>query len=720
MSVPSCLPESISCLYHDSNFVLGSTTNMLCSCEPQCATYRDCCLDHSNPCPLQNRSRLYQSPNEDQCKHHQVDNWIKQKLQAIRYNPSSMLPFTCVQQVPMIARCPLDWQDNYFRVKCENISDPFDFYTHVPVSNPASSLTYRNIYCAYCHQVNITDIHYWNITIYCSGSENLKLPFTLQQNGLWKYCSLLTLNRPTISSRHRCQDFNISLISSCMLTPMALQWNQTYYKTIEEGCRNYHAPVLSNNQLYRNPFCLLCSTKHLLLNHSIICTSLGLIEGQILDGTPDPLIGGKSLQVDPPSPTDGELFEGELLGTGRNRRTLKRIAYSFSYDPSTHTMTFQAIGSNPIRFSVVPRCRNRWLYNPWRNQCQDIFFKPILPSTVHPVMANLTQCRIVDGNINTTAYINVSHVIWKASNKIYLAVGVYDNFSFYNCTQASNSSTNQTVSKPIRNSILHYAPAIISVIAFMLQIYYHFHRKLICRWSVACWSVTVILLQIAIVVHYSIPASPSISLSIADCDLILALSHFLELATCMWTVVIAVDILYRSRHGDFLHHASFECSLFGFILLAWILPAAIIGCLIVLNKFSAAQSERKYSTIVTTQSYRNCHVLDTNILLWFSFIPYCLATSICCILYLTALMIRTRYHRRRKETPPEEAIIDNNRFSEYQKILLLMLISIMVDSGLIIRSMTTISANTSRYLQYIAIGVHFVQGFVVGCSSFFI
>ncbi|EDV23863.1 uncharacterized protein TRIADDRAFT_57507 [Trichoplax adhaerens] len=689
----------------------------LCHCDSECILYGDCCMNYKNPCPETNVS-LVTTTNRS-CKKVQMTNWIKQRLPA-RQNKTlvSLYNYRCLKGSLVVTKCPSHWSDSYYRNKCENISDTFNFYSHVPVVHNTTNIAYRNIYCALCHRVNVTnlqDIRFWSIAIKCNLSENAIEFWSLQSDGLWKYCSLISLinyNDTTSAPRRKCRlEMGNEMISTCLSDPKSLKMNQSFFQAIRDGCQSYIAPIVSGGQLYHNPFCLMCSTTAIHLNVSCLIRS-------------------------PLPPQMGTLAFGEGFITD----LANPVYYDLHYNPLTSTITYRKFRGNmkdSFTLTILLFCEVGMLYNPWTNQCQNVFPKPIAillhqenktdpyknstnnnSSNFENTMQNRT-CHLTYGNANTTAYFNATHVVFLPTNKTFLAARLpnhNNHFSFYNCTTNSSSAlVNQTLSTVVLSSALYYSPAVMSIVAFMLQIYFHFHKRLICRWCIACWSLTVMLLEISIIINQSIQSTPS-AISSIDCDILLAVHHFLELSTCLWTVAISKDVYYRSRHDDFLHHSSFPCNIFCFSLMAWLLPGAAVGCFITINKYSLG---------LTYGNHTHCHLQDATILVWYSCVPYCILASVCLLIYIAALLSRVQHHRQSNKNDRRlnddstcGYTTDQDQFSEYQKILFLMLMSTVVNSNLIVRSIATMATTTLSYMQYISISVHFLQGLIVGCVSF--
>ncbi|CAB4024725.1 adhesion G -coupled receptor E4P, partial, partial [Paramuricea clavata] len=126
----------------------------LCSCDTSCnGIFMDCCSDYTKHCgsnTIVPSDPVYEARSYLQCE---------SKLNL------SLEPCEQPDGVWMIKQCPMQWSDDVIRRKCEAPSMFLDnraYGTLVPVYSGISNLTYRNQYCAICH--NVTSYEFWELT----------------------------------------------------------------------------------------------------------------------------------------------------------------------------------------------------------------------------------------------------------------------------------------------------------------------------------------------------------------------------------------------------------------------------------------------------------------------------------------------------------------------------------------------------------------------------
>lgn len=90
--------------------------------------------------------------------------------------------FACVSTangfVYMIASCPTSWnQSQDIQEYCHNINDllyTLDVWILTPVTAHQSGITYKNMFCAFCH--GETNFNFWKIGVSCAPIDNLDKP----------------------------------------------------------------------------------------------------------------------------------------------------------------------------------------------------------------------------------------------------------------------------------------------------------------------------------------------------------------------------------------------------------------------------------------------------------------------------------------------------------------------------------------------------------------
>lgn len=210
-----------------------------CMCDEKCGLYNDCCRDSN--------FNLDQPSKEN---------------------------FSCVETatngfVYMKTSCPLSWnsskevQDN-----CES-TDPmllaFDVWLITPVTDLTTNITYRNMFCAFCHQVYEFD--FWKLGLTCSPSQSEPslVPLVLDKSILsklqvndsfpnsWVYMSpdnatYLCLYHGKVTEDTYLRYCVPSVVDSC-----SANW------TAPSECSTYTSFTFVDYQAYRNPDCLTCN-----------------------------------------------------------------------------------------------------------------------------------------------------------------------------------------------------------------------------------------------------------------------------------------------------------------------------------------------------------------------------------------------------------------------------------------------------------------------------
>ena len=125
----------------------------LCGCDTSCnSIFTDCCSDYTKHCA--SNTNLPSEPV------HKVRSYLQCESEL------NLILKPCEQPVKvwMVKQCPVHWSDNVVRNKCEMPPAYLDnrtFDAFVPVYSGANNLTYRNLYCATCH--NVTSYEFWEL-----------------------------------------------------------------------------------------------------------------------------------------------------------------------------------------------------------------------------------------------------------------------------------------------------------------------------------------------------------------------------------------------------------------------------------------------------------------------------------------------------------------------------------------------------------------------------
>eukprot|EP00058_Branchiostoma_floridae_P026250 XP_002611740.1 hypothetical protein BRAFLDRAFT_98689 [Branchiostoma floridae] len=129
-----------------------------CQCDAHCELFNDCCLDFTETCGALNPGQL----------------------------PANS-PFECVtgneffgSSYWMVASCPDSWADDVIRSACVEAppdhGDLDNVLSLVPVSDRLSDVaTYRNVFCAICNNVPLTQLVFWDSGLYCRFANALSV-----------------------------------------------------------------------------------------------------------------------------------------------------------------------------------------------------------------------------------------------------------------------------------------------------------------------------------------------------------------------------------------------------------------------------------------------------------------------------------------------------------------------------------------------------------------
>ncbi|PSN54744.1 hypothetical protein C0J52_04858 [Blattella germanica] len=225
-----------------------------CRCDEECAHYGDCCVTSPHFVPAQ--QIIGASPFI--C--HQVDNY----------------------GVYVIGSCPEAFANYNTRSLCENPNLQNDPLLAAPVTSTRTKLTYRNWYCAACHDdLAAESTQIWLAKFDCSCHDFLPPYFTesvsksdnvdrLRYNPdtkIWYLKALpLSGNNENGDSDCSCKlnyqaPTNISFqLRGCYRTINNCTGTWTDME-VKRECEAYTDVVCAENYMYRNPHCTICNNK---------------------------------------------------------------------------------------------------------------------------------------------------------------------------------------------------------------------------------------------------------------------------------------------------------------------------------------------------------------------------------------------------------------------------------------------------------------------------
>lgn len=251
-------PSAIEGMYCTKDFECTSSCELYakvskrCSCHPACEIFQDCCYntkDYNNRCSTSDVTVITELILEFIVEHRQYFQCVSD--------------FTSYRKYWMVSKCPKSWNkpnqcdsddDNIFvgRVE-ENIAS-------IPVVTD-DGITFRNIYCALCHEVDLTRLTPWAFQAekcrYDNRSLGEKANVTIQGKiqYLTQNCEEVSFLPPpnrTFSSVSAipCHQATGDVIATCEGSSLSNE--------ITGNCSVITAPIYVDNKLFKNKFCVDC------------------------------------------------------------------------------------------------------------------------------------------------------------------------------------------------------------------------------------------------------------------------------------------------------------------------------------------------------------------------------------------------------------------------------------------------------------------------------
>ncbi|XP_078620270.1 uncharacterized protein LOC144887143 [Branchiostoma floridae x Branchiostoma japonicum] len=239
--------------------------NQLCNCDNDCSFFGDCCQD------FEEDSLAAAPPDYHHLKWSCVSGFVSQTNKKRSYW--------------MIADCPDGWTDDVTRDQCLKQADPFnpgDLVYRMPVVDTSTlvgsglgsgAVPYRNIFCAMCNNVSLTEVAMWEAVVECSGLLNLS---SHTHVGSQAYISI------TDSTEDCTGTAKIMFIpSSGSYGRRCVKTDVSHESCDVTACRSYSYPIGIGHKMYRNVHCALCeglsltATTHLWCNNTRESASFG-------------------------------------------------------------------------------------------------------------------------------------------------------------------------------------------------------------------------------------------------------------------------------------------------------------------------------------------------------------------------------------------------------------------------------------------------------------
>ena len=188
-----------------------------CKCDNVCGLYNDCCSNYT----LTNQAQ---------------PSYLHQLLECqgiVTINKTDSFHGS----VLMVSRCPSEIMNNS---QCSNQS------LFLPVTDPRSNFTFRNIYCALCNNITLEQVVLWEPQFFCPDVTVFRHSTTYDT--ALKECKLLTIST----------DLPFSQIRTCV--PHISTCSNTSSSELEHNCTSKPVKLVGDGaKVYRNHYCALCN-----------------------------------------------------------------------------------------------------------------------------------------------------------------------------------------------------------------------------------------------------------------------------------------------------------------------------------------------------------------------------------------------------------------------------------------------------------------------------
>ncbi|XP_071809663.1 uncharacterized protein [Asterias amurensis] len=252
-TLPGLCTSLHSCRYRGCHFKVGNDTEpVLCQCDRDCAFFDDCCNDYTEVCNVMNEKGTSTNSSTWNLK---------------------LKHFSCAEVKGqhwgyfLVTACSDEYANTYIGKACADFSQS-SFFSIAHVTSLTNGLTYRNIYCAICNNVTMSDIVAWPVDVQCKEElpQNLtrNLDYIMKNSNCSTDINVGHLNH-NIASIPPIRQCFLDVISSC---PAG--------HTLTGECKSYTAIHLNDSTLYRNPQCMMCqlSTNSSILSDTEHCEHL--------------------------------------------------------------------------------------------------------------------------------------------------------------------------------------------------------------------------------------------------------------------------------------------------------------------------------------------------------------------------------------------------------------------------------------------------------------
>ena len=169
----------------------------------------------------------------------------------------------------MIDKCPDDVSD--IAIKCQEPNHT-DTQSQIPVSESTYGISFKNVYCALCNNIDIEDIVWWKFQAHCRDDilplieDGLRYGISLAQTFevIDEFCPISFAPPDAMNSQlgSRTCVQNLVDVDAC--------YSNSPKESIEK-CREYNAYVIDiYGRIYRNTNCYICSHSYSLENYDLV------------------------------------------------------------------------------------------------------------------------------------------------------------------------------------------------------------------------------------------------------------------------------------------------------------------------------------------------------------------------------------------------------------------------------------------------------------------
>ncbi|XP_035658939.1 uncharacterized protein LOC118404086 [Branchiostoma floridae] len=202
-----------------------------CNCDKNCRVFGDCCKDFEERC-----SDIAQMTPD-----HPDKKW---KCVPDFYQGTSYW---------LVADCPDDWTDDVTRQQClkqVDLFNPSELADRMPVKNVRTTVSYRNIFCAFCNNVSLSEVEPWESTVRCTGLINSSTHHTTPSTQLYH----------TIVDNHtECLGIsNLEFLDQYGKQCLYHEFDSSNVNCDESSCRSYKLFMRGLYKSYKNVHCALC------------------------------------------------------------------------------------------------------------------------------------------------------------------------------------------------------------------------------------------------------------------------------------------------------------------------------------------------------------------------------------------------------------------------------------------------------------------------------